>query len=145
MNDRAGRARADAMKPRGSDMQYSVSIDVPRIDDGLRFYRDALGLSEIARPVATYVILACGDSRIGIIEKPAGSKPAPGADGVRRYQRHWTPVHIDFHVDDFDAFLERALSAGATCEQKFAGGDWPATAFCSDPFGNGFCVIGKIA
>ena len=63
-------------------MQYSVSIDVPQIDEGLRFYRDALGLSEIARPVATYVILKCGDSRIGIIEKPAGSKPAPGAEGV---------------------------------------------------------------
>jgi catechol 2,3-dioxygenase-like lactoylglutathione lyase family enzyme len=126
-------------------MQYSVSIDVPQIDEGLRFYRDALGLSEIARPVATYVILKCGDSRIGIIEKPAGSKPAPGADGVRRYQRHWTPVHIDFHVDDFDAFLERALSAGAKCEQKFERGGRPATAFCSDPFGNGFCVIGQIA
>lgn len=47
-------------------MQYSVSIDVPQIDEGLRFYRDALGLSEIARPVATYVILKCGDARIEI-------------------------------------------------------------------------------
>ena len=46
-------------------MNYSVSIDVPMLDEGLRFYRDALGLVEIARPVTTYVILKCGDSQIG--------------------------------------------------------------------------------
>ncbi|MEO5867014.1 MAG: VOC family protein [Sphingomonas sp.] len=125
-------------------MQYSVSIDVPQIDEGLAFYRDALGFSEIARPIPIYVILKCGDSRIGIMEKKAGTKPAKGADDVRRYERHWTPVHIDFHVDDFDAFLEKALNAGAKCEQKFEGGGRPTTAFCSDPFGNGFCVIGPM-
>src|SRR5258708_19565996 len=91
-------------------MQYSVSIDVPQIDEGLRFYRDALGLSEIARPIATYVNLKGGDSRIGIIEKPAGSKPAPGADGVRRYQPHWTPMPSNFHVAAFHAFPNSPLS-----------------------------------
>jgi catechol 2,3-dioxygenase-like lactoylglutathione lyase family enzyme len=99
-------------------MKYSVSIDVPQLDEGLRFYRDALGLSEIARPVATYVILKCGDSQIGLIEKSAGSNPAKGTDEVRRYERHWTPVHIDFHVDDFETFLAKAINAGAKCEQK---------------------------
>ena len=124
-------------------MRYSVSIDVPQLDAGLRFYRDALGLSEVARPVETYVILKCGDSQIGLIEKPAGTSPAKGADDVRRYERHWTPVHVDFHVDDFDGVLARALHAGAKCEQKFPGGDHPPIAFCSDPFGNGFCIIGS--
>jgi catechol 2,3-dioxygenase-like lactoylglutathione lyase family enzyme len=126
-------------------MKYSVSIDVPRLDEGLRFYRDALGLTEVARPVATYDILKCGNSQIGLIEKSAGTKPAKGADDVRRYDRHWTPVHIDFHVDDFDAFLAKAVEAGAKCEQKFAGGARPPIAFCSDPFGNGFCVVGARA
>ena len=123
-------------------MKYSVSIDVPRIDEGLRFYRDALGLVEVARPIATYVILKCGNSQIGLIEKSAGSKPAVGSDEVRRYERHWTPVHIDFHGDDFDGFLEKAVNAGAKCEQKFESADRPPIAFCSDPFGNGFCVVG---
>jgi len=123
-------------------IKYSVSIDVPRLDDGLRFYRDALGLAEVARPVATYVVLKCGDAHIGLIEKSAGSRPAVGSDDVRRYERHWTPVHIDFQVDDFEAFLQRAVNAGARCEQKFAGGAHPPIAFCSDPFGNGFCVVG---
>src|SRR5262249_62331291 len=97
-------------------MHSAVSIDVPRLDDGLRFYRDALGLPEIARPVATYVILKCGDAHVGLIEKSAGSRPAEGSDDVRRYERHWTPVHIDFHVDDFKVFLERAVNPGAKCD-----------------------------
>ena len=123
-------------------LRYSVSIDVPSLEEGLRFYRDALGLAEIARPMPTYVVLKCGDARIGLIEKPAGSRPAEGAQDVRRYDRHWTPVHIDFDVDNFEAFLAKAVNAGAKCEQKFEGGAHPPIAFCCDPFGNGFCVLG---
>jgi predicted enzyme related to lactoylglutathione lyase len=123
-------------------MKYSVSIDVPKLADGLAFYRDAFGLAEVARPIATYAILKCGDAQIGIMEKPAGTKPAKGSDDVRRYERHWTPVHIDFHVADFQAALARALEAGATCEQKFEVPGRPPIAFCSDPFGNGFCIVG---
>jgi catechol 2,3-dioxygenase-like lactoylglutathione lyase family enzyme len=126
-------------------MKYSVSIDVPQLEEGLRFYRDALGLSEVARPVPTYAVLQCGDAQIGLFEKPAGSKPAKGSDDVRRYERHWTPVHIDFHVDDFEAFLAKAVTAGAKCEQKFEVTGRPPIAFCSDPFGNGFCVVGMTA
>ena len=125
-------------------MQFSVTIDVPQIE-GLRFYRDALGLVEVARPVATYVILDCGGSQVGLIEKPAGTVPAKGSGDVRRYERHWTPVHIDFHLDDFEIALAKVLNAGAKCEQRFEGGSRPAIAFCSDPFGNGFCIVGSRA
>ncbi|MCB1511171.1 MAG: VOC family protein [Hyphomicrobiaceae bacterium] len=124
-------------------MKYSVSVDVPTLDDGLRFYRDALGLAEVARPVATYAVLKCGDARIGLCEKAAGTKPATGSDDVRTYHRHWTPVHIDFHVDDFEAVLARLMSAGAICEEKFEIEGRPPIAFCSDPFGNGFCIVGN--
>jgi len=61
-------------------MNYSVTIDVPRLDEGLKFYCGALGLVEVARPVATYVILQCGRGQIGLIEKRAGSKPAKGSE-----------------------------------------------------------------
>jgi predicted enzyme related to lactoylglutathione lyase len=124
-------------------MKYSVSIDVPKLEEGLRFYRDALGLTEIARPIPTYVVLKCGNSEIGIMEKPSGSKPAKGSDETRRYERHWTPVHIDFQVDDYEAVLARVLKAGGMCEQKFEMAGRPSIAFCSDPFGNGFCILGQ--
>jgi len=123
-------------------MKYSVSIDVPSLDEGLKFYRDALGLKEVARPVPTYAVLKCGHSEIGLFEKPAGSKPAKDSDDLRRYERHWTPVHIDFHVDDFEGVLAKAVNAGAKCEQRHEVKGRPPIAFCSDPFGNGFCVVG---
>ena len=126
-------------------MQYSVTIDVPGLDEGLRFYRDALGLVEVARPIPTYVILDCGGSHVGSIEKAAGTVPAKGSGDVRRYERHWTPVHIDFHVDDFESALAKVLSAGAKCEHRFEGEGRPPIAFCSDPFGNGFCILGPRA
>ena len=126
-------------------MNYAVTIDVPKMDDGLKFYRDAMGLTEVARPFPSYVILKCGTATIGLMEKAAGSKPAKGSDDVRRYERHWTPVHIDFHVEDFNGVLAKALSAGAICENKFEGSTRPPVAFCSDPFGHGFCIIGMKA
>lgn len=126
-------------------MKYMVSIDVPSLADGLRFYRVALAFPEIARLIDTYVILQCGEARIGLMEKAAGTKPAKGSDDVRRYERHWTPVHIDFHVEDFDAFLANALAAGAKCEERYALDGRPPIAFCSDPLPNGFCVIGERA
>ena len=123
-------------------MDYAVTIDVPELEAGLKFYRDAMGLVEVARPLPTYVVLKCGDARIGLVEKQTGTNPAKGSDDVRRYERHWTPVHIDFHVDDLEGVLSTLYSAGAICEQRFEGGKHPPVAFCSDPFGNGFCVIG---
>jgi len=126
-------------------MKYSVSIDVPNLEDGLKFYRDALGLAEVRRPIPIYAILQCGDAKIGLMEKAVGSKPAQGSDDVRRYDRHWTPVHIDFDVDDFEDVLAKAVNAGATVEQKHEMAGRPPIAFCSDPFGNGFCVIGPLA
>jgi predicted enzyme related to lactoylglutathione lyase len=123
-------------------MKYSVSIDVPNLDKGIRFYCDAFGFMEAARPIESYAILKWGESEIGLSEKAPGSSPAEGSDDIRRYDRHWTPVHIDFSVEDLDVALARAVSAGAKCEQRFEAGQHPPVAFCSDPFGNGFCLIG---
>jgi catechol 2,3-dioxygenase-like lactoylglutathione lyase family enzyme len=61
-------------------MNYAVTIDVPQLDEGLKFYRDALGLVEVSRPIATYVVLQCGSTKTGLIEKRAGTKPAKGFD-----------------------------------------------------------------
>jgi hypothetical protein len=53
----------------------------------------------------------------------------------RKYERHWTPVHLDFHVDD----LHAALGAGR--EQVFEHVDHGSAALCTDPFGHGFCLL----
>ena len=122
-------------------ISVSVSIDVPDLARGVRFYVEAFGFAKVAEPVPGLAVLRAGDSEICLLEKPAGSQPAPGTPDRRRYERHWTPVHVDFHVDDLAATLAKAIAAGARKEQYFDNPEHGAVAFCSDPFGHGFCLI----
>lgn len=122
-------------------ISISVSIDVPDLAAGVRFYSEAFGFVKVAEPFPGLAVLRADDSEICILEKAAGSSPAPDSDDKRRYERHWTPVHMDLHVDDFAASLASALAAGARQEQLFQGHAHPAVAFCCDPFGHGFCLI----
>jgi predicted enzyme related to lactoylglutathione lyase len=48
---------------------------------------------------------------------------------------------LDLHVDDIDRALAKALDAGAKKEQIFENPEHGSVAFCSDPFGHGFCLI----
>lgn len=123
-------------------MKVTVSIDVPSIEEGLAFFGDVFGFVETARPHPGYAMLSCGEATIGLLAKAAGSSPAVGSQDVRRYERHWTPVHVDFRVEDFEAALERAVEKGAKSEQVHRVAGFPPVAFCSDPFGHGFCIVG---
>jgi hypothetical protein len=60
---------------------------------------------------------------------------------TRSYARHWTPVHLDFVVDDLAAPAERAIRAGAKREYECV--EWCGSRCItfSDPFGHGFCLI----
>jgi uncharacterized glyoxalase superfamily protein PhnB len=119
----------------------SVSIDVPSLEAGLKFYGEAFGFEKIAQPVPGVMVLKLGKFNLCLLEKAAGSAPSPTTHDRRRYERHWTPVHLDIHVDDLKASLARALSAGATQEQLFENAEHGSAAFCADPFGHGFCLI----
>lgn len=123
-------------------MKITISIDVPLIEEGLAFFGDVFGFVETARPHPGYAMLTSGDATIGLLAKPAGSSPAKGSDDVRRYERHWTPVHADFRVEDFEATLELAMEKGAKSEQVHRVAGYQPVAFCSDPFGHGFCIVG---
>lgn len=122
-------------------ISVSVSIDVPNLADGVRFYTAAFGLSKIAEPLAGVAVLRGGGADVCLLEKRAGGKPSPHTEDLRRYERHWTPVHLDIHVVDLKAALARAIDAGAVQEQIFESAEHGSAAFCSDPFGHGFCLI----
>ena len=120
-----------------------VSIDVPELERGLGFYGRVFGFVEKSRPFPTMAIVNGNNVTICIHEKTAGTRSSAGSAEPRRYERHWTPVHLDFHVPDFDETLARIRSENGTIENEFRNqGPMPA-AFCSDPYGNGFCVIGE--
>lgn len=119
----------------------SVSIDVPSLEQGFRFYSEAFGFTKVAEPVPGVVVLKAGAMTVCLLEKKAGSKPAPKTADARKYERHWTPVHLDFQVDDLARAIERVTAAGAVVEQRFDNPDHGSAAFCSDPFGHGFCLL----
>jgi predicted enzyme related to lactoylglutathione lyase len=122
-------------------ISLSVSVDVPSLADGVRFYSEAFGFVKASEPIPGIVVLRNGNAEILLLEKEPGSKPSLNTRDKRRYERHWTPVHLDIHVDDFKAALAKAIEAGATREQLFENAEHGSVAFCSDPFGHGFCLI----
>ena len=132
---------AGGRKPRAR-ATVNVSIDVPDLAAGLRFYASVFGFAETARPFPTMAILDANNVTVCMHAKPAGSKSSAAGADVRRYERHWTPVHLDLHVREFDAALEKVRAEGGTIENEFRSEGPKPAAFCSDPFGNGFCVIG---
>ncbi|MDE2383491.1 MAG: VOC family protein [Alphaproteobacteria bacterium] len=122
-------------------MDVSVSIDVPSLAEGFRFYSEAFGLEKLATPYPGVMVLKGASATITLLERHEHSKPSPHTTDERHFSRHWTPVHLDFHVQDFKGALVRALKAGATQEQVFEHPQHGSAAFCADPFGNGFCLL----
>lgn len=121
----------------------NVSIDVPDLEAGLRFYGDVFGFVEKARPFPTMAILDANNLSVCMHAKSAGTKSSAGGTDPRRYERHWTPVHLDLHVEDFDAVLTKVREGGGAIENEYRTQGPKLAAFCCDPFGNGFCVIAE--
>lgn len=128
--------------PAGERPSVHVSIDVPDLAAGLRFYGSVFGFVETARPFPAMAILDANNVTVCMHQKSAGTTPSPGSPDTRRYERHWTPVHLDLHVPDFDAALAKVRTEGGSIENEFRTQGPRPVAFCSDPFGNGFCVLG---
>ena len=74
-----------------------------------------------------------------LLPNEAGTTGAGGQ--ARRYERHWSPLHCDLAVDDLDAALARALTAGATREGDIRENRWGRIVQLADPFGHGWCLI----
>jgi len=88
-------------------ISIEICIDVPDLARGIRFYADAFGFSKVSEPHPGVAILEVGATTITLLEKCDQSKPSPNTRDVRHYVRHWTPVHLDFHVDDLKAPLDK--------------------------------------
>lgn len=122
-------------------MDVLVNIDVDDLRKAAAFYEQAIGLRPGRRFGAFAVEMLGASSRIYLLLKADGTKPSPGADDVRRYRRHWTPVHLDVVVTDIDAAVSRAITAGAAIEGGIETHRWGRIAQIADPFGHGICLI----
>ncbi len=122
-------------------MRLIANIDVPALAPAVEFYRNALGLN-LSRTIDDDVAELTGASSvIYLLVNDSGSDAASTIAEVRRYSRHWTPVHLDFVVDDVVEAANQAVKAGATRESECV--EWRGSKCItfSDPFGHGFCLI----
>jgi predicted enzyme related to lactoylglutathione lyase len=122
-------------------VQLLVNIDVDDLEKGVRFYTEALSLRVGRRLGPDFVELLGAGVPIYLLVKEAGTAPFAGALTPRNYSRHWTPVHLDFAVEDLEAAVHRAESAGATSEGAISEHAWGRMALLSDPFGHGLCLL----
>lgn len=119
---------------------FIVNIDVPDLAAAETFYLAAFGL-HIGRRLGTGAVeLVGGPTPLYLLQNEAGSAATEDGD-VRDYERHWTPLHLDWVVEDIDAALMRAVAAGAMLEQPVRERRWSRIAVLADPFGHGFCLI----
>ncbi|MBI2276498.1 MAG: VOC family protein [Dechloromonas sp.] len=122
-------------------MRVIVNIDVPDLAPAIDFYCAALGL-KLSRTIEGEVAELGGSSSvIYLLQNPAGSHPVGTLPVVRQYSRHWTPVHLDFVVDDVTEAARQALDAGAIQESGCVEWNGSKCITFADPFGNGFCLI----
>ena len=116
-----------------------VNIDVPDLERAVAFYTQAFGLRVTRRFGAAGAELTGWPIRLYLLQKVEGSIGA--AENPRRYDRHWTPVHLDVVVEHLEAALSCAVAAGARIESEIRTEIWGKIVVLADPFGHGLCLI----
>ena len=123
-------------------MNLLVNLDVDDLDNATAFYSTAFGLTVGRRFGTAGVEMLGSPSPIYLLLKAPGTAASEATTQRRNYQRHWTPVHHDFVVEEnIDAAVQRAVAAGATLEKPVATQKWGKLALMADPFGHGFCFV----
>ncbi len=122
-------------------VELLVNIDVADLEMAIEFYVNGLGLRPGRRFYGGIAEMLGASSTIYLLAKPAGSPASVSSSQRRDYQRHWTPVHLDFVVSDVHAAIQKARAAGAQLEGDTQTYAWGHIANMADPFGNGFCLI----
>jgi predicted enzyme related to lactoylglutathione lyase len=123
-------------------MECLLNIDVPDLERAIAFYENGVGLRLRRRLFEGTVAEMLGaSSPVYLMEKQPDSSPSAYTSQRRGYQRHWTPVHLDFVVPDLAMAIERALQAGAMLEGDPQSFEWGRQAVMSDPFGHGLCFV----
>lgn len=122
-------------------MELRICIDVDDMDRAIAFYTGCLGLRVGRRFESGFVEILGTGSPLDLQLNAAGTQPFAGTISPRSYQRHWTPVHLDFVVDDIDAAVTRLQQYGAVLEMPVGDRAWGRIAGLSDPFGHGLDLL----
>lgn len=117
-------------------MKFDVCIDVEDVARTVEFHGRGLGF-EVVESHSDWAQLKLNEQTFWVM------KTAAGQEGVisRDFRRHWTPFHLDLHVDNLDEAVKRALEAGGTLDREVQRGPKGNLANLSDPSGNGIDLV----
>ncbi|WP_151636108.1 VOC family protein [Noviherbaspirillum aerium] len=122
-------------------MDYLVNIDVDDLEKAIAFYGAAFGLRAGRRLGADAVEMLGGPALIYLLRKEAGTQASAATSQSRCYARHWTPLHLDFVVEEIEGAVQTAVQAGALLEAPITTHSWGKLAPMADPFGHGYCFV----
>jgi predicted enzyme related to lactoylglutathione lyase len=122
-------------------MNLLINLDVDDLEKAVRFYSSVFGL-RVGRRFGAFGVEMVGSSApIYLLVKAPGTPASPTTSQRRSYERHWTPVHLDFVVEEIEPVVEKAIAGGAQLEKPIATLEWGRLALMADPFGHGFCFV----
>lgn len=122
-------------------MNFLVNLDVDDLEKAIHFYSLVFAL-KVGRRFGTSGVEMLGSSApIYLLLKAPGTLASDTSPQRRNYERHWTPIHLDFVVEEIESAVQGAISAGAQLEKPVATHKWGKLALMADPFGHGFCFV----
>jgi len=116
-------------------------IEVTDLERGIVFYSEGLGLTLKRRLRPGWVELEGANTPVFLLGNRTPYADLGGKKVLRSFDRHWTPVHLDFVVSDLDRTIGRCRGLGASLDRPVQTRDWGRMANMADPFGNGFDLI----
>lgn len=116
-------------------------IEVTTAEQGIVFYCDGLGLRVKRRLSPRWIELEGASLPIFLLAGRSEIADLGNVTARRDYGRHWTPVHLDFVVENIVATVDRLIALGGTLDRDIAQREYGRIANMADPFGNGLDLI----
>ena len=116
-------------------------VEVTEAARGIEFYCDGLGLAVKRRLSPRWIELAGANISIFLLADRPAVADLGSVRAVRTFERHWTPVHLDFIVADLDRMVSRLTTLGGSLDREIKTREYGRIANMADPFGNGFDLI----
>lgn len=93
-------------------MELRIALTVPDFDQAVAFYRDTLGLEQLADwsgEDGRVILLGAGSATLELFDE----RQAESVDRIEAGRRVSGPVRFAISVDDLDATADRLVAAGA--------------------------------
>lgn len=117
-------------------------VEVSDLRRGIDFYCGGLGLTLGRRLSPTWAELGGANLPVFLLGgRPPMADLGGGKRASRTYERHWTPVHLDFVVSGLDGAVARLVGLGASLDRPVGAREYGRIANMADPFGNGFDLV----